>query len=239
MNRQTEKNLLKIVKDNYKEIAYEFSNTRKKCPESIWFNLIEFVKNIKNNDKILDVGCGNGRLLSILKDKKISYLGVDNSKKLINIAKKSKSQFFNRLDYEFRVGNVLGLGNIPEFNFDYVFLIAVVHHIPGIKLQVKALRQLKNKVSDNGKIIITVWNFWNNNSKKNFKKLILKFSILKLLKKNKMDWGDILFSGFNVNSKRYYHVFTKYGLKKIAKKADLKIEKIYKDKYNYYMILKK
>ncbi len=54
-----------------------------------------------------------------------------------------------------------------------------------------------------------------------------------------MDFGDVVFPGFNAKSKRYYHAFTKRSLKKIAKKADLKIEKIYKDKYNYYAILKK
>jgi hypothetical protein len=40
-------------------------------------------------------------------------------------------------------------------------------------------------------------------------------------------------------SQRYYHAFTRRGLRKITKRANLKIEKLYKDKYNYYLVLKK
>ena len=95
-------------------------------------------------------------------------------------------------------------------------------------------------MSDDGKIIIAVWNLW---GQKKFKKLVFKFALLKLIKKNKMDIGDILFDWKNskgeIVSRRYYHAFTKRELKKIIKKAGLKIEKIYKDKFNYYAVLKK
>ena len=76
---------------------------------------------------------------------------------------------------------------------------------------------------------------------KKYYKLIWRFSILKLLNKNKMDFGDILFdwknNQGNALSQRYYHAFTAKKLKKIAQKAELKIKKIYKDKYNYYLVL--
>ena len=55
-----------------------------------------------------------------------------------------------------------------------------------------------------------------------------------------MDFGDVFWdwkapSGEAV-SKRYYHAFTKRELKKLARAAGLKIQKIYKDKYNYYLV---
>lgn len=233
MDHQTQKNLLRIVKQNYEEITEEFNQSRGRFHEPPWSGLVKISKNIKTGDKILDVGCGNGRLLEIIKDKKIKYVGVDNGERILKIAQAK----YGLPDVLFRPGDILNLGEIPELNFDYVFSIAVLHHIPGQDLQVKALRQLKNKVGQNGKIILTVWNLWNNSSKKDFKKLIIKFSILKLLKKNKMDWGDVIFSGFNARSKRYYHAFTKRELKKIIKKSGLKVEKLYKDKYNYYAVL--
>jgi 2-polyprenyl-3-methyl-5-hydroxy-6-metoxy-1,4-benzoquinol methylase len=233
MKKQTEKELLKIVEKDYEEIAREFNNTRKRCPEPLWSGLVEISKNIKDKYKILDVGCGNGRLLDILKDKEVEYLGVDKNEKILETARK------NYPKNKFKKADILDLGMLKEYNFDYVFSVAVIHHIPGEKLRIQALKQLKNKVSNNGRIVITSWNLWNNNSKKNFKKLIIKFFLLKFLKKNDMDFGDIIFPGFNNKSRRYYHAFTKRGLKKIAKKAGLKIEGIYKDRYNYYMILKK
>jgi len=229
MDKQTQKELLNIVKRNYDEIAEEFSETRNK---RLWPELIKLSEEIKNRDKILDVGCGNGRLLEAFKDKEIEYTGVDSSEKLISIAIKKYSKFKIQ-NFDFKVLNILELGSLPQTKFDYVFCVAVLQHIPGSDLQIAALKQLKNKVSDNGKIIISVWNLW---SQKKFRKLIFKFLMLNLIKKNKMDFGDILFTGFNQKSQRYYHAFRKRELKRIIRKAGLKIEKIYKDKHNYYVI---
>ena len=237
MDKQTQKQLLKIVKNNYQEIAADFNETRKRHAEPLWSGLVNIAKKIKKNDKILDVGCGNGRLLEIIGKKEIDYLGVDSSQELINIAR----QRFPR--NKFAVGDILDLGQIKDIDFNYVFCVAVFHHLPGRDLRIKALKQLKNKVSPDGRIILTVWNLW---PQRKFRKLILKFVLLKLIKKNprwsrvgKMDWGDIVFAGLNAQAQRYYHAFTKLGLRKIIKKAGLKIEKLYKDKYNYYAILKK
>lgn len=231
MDRQTQKNLTNIVKNNYEEIADHYSETRRK---HIWPELEKLTDGIKDGDKILDVGCGSGKLLKALAGKKINYLGIDISQGLIKNAKEDFP------DNNFIMGDILDLGSIPEINFDYVFCIAVLQHIPGKDLQIQAMRQLKNKISKNGKIIITVWNIW---KQEKFKKLPWKFLMLKFIKKNKMDFGDILFDWKNPQgervSKRYYHAFRKCELKRIFKKAGLKIERIYKDKYNYYAILEK
>jgi len=236
MNKQTQKNLLNIVKRNYEEIAEHYSKTRKKHLLPLWAELVKIAKDVKSRDKILDIGCGNGRLLKVFKDKQINYLGIDSSEKLINLANSE----FRIPNSEFRTGDILELSKISEINFNYVFCIAALHHLPGKNLQITALKQMKNKIKQDGKIIITVWNLW---SQKKFRKFILKFILLKLIDKNKMDVGDILFDWKNSQgervSQRYYHAFTKRQLKKITKKAGLKIERVYKDKYNYYAILTK
>lgn len=229
MNKQTQKELLEIVKKNYEEIAEQFNETRKK---HLWPELVELVKDIKDGDGVLDVGCGNGRLLEALQDKKINYLGVDSSEKLIELAKAKYP------DAKFASGDILELSLIPEINFDYVFCIAVLQHIPSRKLQIDAVRQLRNKVSDNGRVIISVWNLW---AQPKYRQLIIKFALLKLIKKNKMELGDILFDWKNTQgmiiSKRYYHAFYKWELKRICQQAGFKVEKIYSDSYNYYAVL--
>lgn len=234
MDKQTQKNLINLVNKNYEEIAAHYSETRKKHMSPLWDELFKIVNKTKKGDKIMDVGCGNGRLINAFGKKEIKYLGVDQSKALLKEAKKIHP------DKNFVEGNILELSKLPEINFDYVFSVAVLHHLPGIETKVQALKQLKNKLNDNGEIIITVWNLW---GQKKYKKLIWKFYFLKLFGKNKMDFGDILFdwksSKGEVVSKRYYHAFTKKELKSIVRKAGLKVKKIYKDKFNYYLILKK
>lgn len=228
MKKQIQNEILKIVEKNYSEIAEEYSQTRKKM---IWPSLDEILKNVKDGQKILDVGCGSGRILDVIKEREIDYLGVDKCESMLEFSKK------NYPDFKFIQGDILELGKISEIDYDYVFCIAVLHHLPGMDLRVKALKQLKNKIKKDGKIIITVWNLWD---EKKYSKLIWKFWLLKFFKKNKMDFGDILFDWAgpnNINSKRYYHAFTKQELKKICKLAGLKIEKLFKDKHNYYLII--
>lgn len=240
MDKQTQKNLLKIVKENYNEIADDFNETRKKY---LWPELIRLASLVKDGDLILDVGCGNGRLLEAFKDKEVNYIGVDGSEKLIELAKirykiPASSAGRQETRNKFYVNDILKLNKLEEKDFDFVFCIAVLHHLPGSDLQVQALKQIKEKISADGKIILTVWNLW---SQPKFRKLIFKFSFLKLIGKNKMNFRDIIFDWKNnrseIISRRYYHAFTKCELKKIIKQAGLKIEKIYKDKYNYYAIL--
>jgi len=234
MDIETQKKLLELVKKNYEEIADKFNETRKKHLEPLWSELVNLARQIKDGSKVLDVGCGNGRLLEAFKDKEVKYLGVDSSEKLIELARSRFPKF------QFTVGDILELGKIPEINFNFVFCVAVLHHLPGTDLRVAALKQLKNKIISDGKIIITVWNLW---SQIKFRKLIFKFLLLKLIKKNKMDLGDLLFDWKNsagqAVSQRYYHAFTKRELKKISKQAGLKIERLYQDKYNYYAVLTK
>jgi 2-polyprenyl-3-methyl-5-hydroxy-6-metoxy-1,4-benzoquinol methylase len=234
MDKDTQKKLINLVSESYDNIAKEYSDTRKKYHTPLFDALTVFTSEIKDGKNVLDVGCGSGRLISIFGDKKINYLGVDKSLELISFAKT------NYPNNKFEVGDLLELSQLAEINFDYVFCAAVLHHLPGQDLRIAALKQLKNKISENGKIIITTWNMWH---QKKFTKLIRKYFLLRLIGKNKMDFGDILFDWKNsageAIGQRYYHAFTKCQLRRIAQKAGLKIEKLYKDRYNYYLILSK
>ena len=77
---------LQIMID-YNSFAGQFSQTR----EYLWDDIKPLIKYIKENDKVLDIGCGNGRLYHVLKEKQIIYTGLDLSEELIKIAKDRKS----------------------------------------------------------------------------------------------------------------------------------------------------
>jgi ubiquinone/menaquinone biosynthesis C-methylase UbiE len=232
MDKDTQKNLIKLVNDSYEKIAGNYNETRKKTHTPLFDKMAEFINEIREGQKVLDIGCGSGRLITALSGKKVEYLGVDKSAEMIKLAKD------NYPEYRFLTGDLLELSMLPDINFDFVFCAAVLHHLPGAELRIAALKQLKNKINEKGMIIVTVWNMW---PQKKFLKLVIKYFLLKLIGKNKMDFGDILFDWKNSEgvaiSQRYYHAFTKRQLKKIVKKAGLKIDKFYKDKFNYYLIL--
>jgi SAM-dependent methyltransferase len=235
MNKKTQNELLRIVKKNYADIAEHYNETRKKHLMPLWGELLNYAKNVKEGASVLDAGCGNGRLIEAFEGKKINYIGVDQDEKLIASAREQKPEF------KFIAGDLLELGKIAEYNFNHLISIAVLHHIPGERLRIEVLRQFKNKIGQDGEILFTVWNMWSDKwAKKNFKQAIFKFFLLKLIKKNQMDFGDILIDWKNsegqIISKRYYHAFTKWELRRIVKKAGLKLKKIYSDDYNYYVI---
>jgi len=233
MEISTQKELLDIVKKNYDDIAEDFDETRKKI---LWPELMKLAEAVPAGSYVLDAGCGNGRLLHAFALKKIHYVGIDESKKLIDIARKR----WQVPDGKFLLGDILELdcaSEIEDEKYDYIFCVAVLHHIPGTSLRIKFIRQLADKLKSDGRMIITVWNLWPNWK---YFKIILTYALKKLAGMNAMDYGDIVFNWRNNEGmKRYYHAFRMPSLKRLAGRSDMKIEKLYKDKHNYYLILKK
>jgi len=231
MESKVRDNLQKLVRDSYQAIASDFNVTRQK---KIWPEIEKIVSRIKDGDKILDIGCGNGRLLSVLANKQINYLGVDNSSELIKLAQR------NYPNQQFKIGDILQLDLIPEKNFDYIFCIAVLQHIPSKKWRLEALKQLKEKIGVEGQIIVSNWNLWANPK---HRPLLFKSYWSKILGKNQLDFGDIVFPWKNSQgqpvSSRYYHAFTALEIKKMIKLSQLRVANKIINKYNYWYILKK
>jgi SAM-dependent methyltransferase len=231
MKQETVDKLLVVVKKNYETIASDFDLTRKK---EIWPKMRELAATVPAGARVLDLGCGNGRLLEALENKEIEYLGLDNSEALIEIAWK------NYPGKQFRVKDILNLALIPENNFDYIFCLAVLQHIPGCALRLEALKQMAGKLKPGGELIISAWNLWKN---KKYRPLLLKNYWLKIRGRNPLGFNDLLFPWKNSRgektSERYYHAFTKKELKKLAHLTGLKPQKLERDVYNYWYILKK
>lgn len=234
MNKKTQKELLQIVEKNYESIAEQYNETRKKKMFPIWNKLISITKSVDESDRVLDVGCGNGRLLEAFIGRDIKYLGVDNCDNLLNYARE------NYKDAKFEKADMLNLGTIKEYDFDHVFSIAALHHIPGKDLQLKSIKQLGNKCKKGGQVVFTVWNLWQHEK---YGPLIWRFLALKLIAKNKMDFGDILWDWKNAKgeivSKRYYHAFNRLELWRLCRRAGFKVRKITTDRFNYYVVLEK
>jgi trans-aconitate methyltransferase len=116
----------KKVKDDYDEIASSFSKTR----NSAWAEFEFFSPFYKSSSKVLDLGCGNGRLYDYLKKFGFkSYLGVDQSKNLINEARKHHSKA------KFQVVDMAKLNGLKG-EYDALFAIASFHHLaPSEQLQ--------------------------------------------------------------------------------------------------------
>jgi len=225
MDQKTAENLLKKVKEDYNLTAKEFSDTRFKA----WNEFKIFKKYVKNSDRVLDLGCGNGRLYDLFKNKQIDYIGVDNSESLINFAQRKHPKA------KFILSDVL---NLPFFDheFDVVISVAMLHHIPSEELRIKAFKEIKRVLKKDGMVIITVWNLRQ-------LKLIFKYKLWHLIfgsRIQKLDKGDTFIpwkAKKGKTIKRYYHAFTLRELTRIVKKSGFKILK--KIKGNNLVIIAK
>ncbi len=140
----------KELKEFYNQIAENFSSTRK-----YWWRDLNFIKKyLKSEGKILDFGCGNGRLVDFLEGTELDYVGVDTSHKLIEIARKEyPSKSFVKIEDEKRLP-------FDDNEFDMVFSIAVFHHFTP-KMTDNALMEINRVIKKDGILILTIWNLWN------------------------------------------------------------------------------
>lgn len=107
----------------------------------------EIVKKLqwKKTDSILDVGCANGTLLSMLHETRdFNGFGLDISPEMIKIAQQ------NHPDFNFQVGSAQAL---PYENqqFDLVICSASFHHFPN---PLTFLEEAKRVLKDNGRLVI-------------------------------------------------------------------------------------
>lgn len=247
MDKEYARYLLKKTTEDYNRIAEDFSRTRAFLPEALK-KLGEYAI---PGDKVLDSGCGNGRLFEALKSKDIDYFGVDISEKLITIAQKRylyppqvfAKQKFGRARAKFLVGDSLNLP-LPANFFGSVFSLAVLHHIPSKEFRLQYLKEVKRVLRQEGILVLRVWDFW---KRKEGLKLILKYGLLKLFGKTKFDFGDVLLPWKNSEGKilanRYFHCFRKMGLENLVKGAGFKIKEIWQEGKgklsNIYLIAEK
>jgi len=176
MDLEYAKFILEKTKENYNLIAEEFSATRKE----IWEELEFLFKDLKEGEKVLDLGCGNGRWYKVFKEKGVDYFGVDNSEKLIQIAKE------NFPEAKFFVGDALNLP-FPENFFDKIYSIALLHHIPSEEFRIKVLNEAKRVLKKRGILVLTCWKI--HRLREIF--ALLKYILLKLIGKSKLDFKDM------------------------------------------------
>lgn len=216
--------------DLYSEHAEEFSKTRQ-SPWEGWKKVIS--KSEIRNPKgisVLDLGCGNGRFLTYLKDEGIKinkYVGVDNSKILLNIAKKEnpESEF---LDLDL---NTMEWSKKVKGNFDLIVCFGVMHHIESFQLRKNILESSEKLLNENGTLAIAYWQFLTNGK--------LKQKAVKLTRENDFE----LPFGQN-GAKRFCHFVNETEAVKLESEISLKrLDSYYADgkskELNYYVVYKK
>ena len=214
MRPEAARKILDEVRQSYNGIAADFNQTR----NYLWPGLKDFKKFVKPRQKILDLGCGNGKLRLLLKDSDIDYTGLDNSSELLKIAENHPDFKLGR--QKFVESNILTLP-FTDNSFDVIFFIAVLHHIPSDDFRHKVLKEINRILKSGGILVMINWNRYQVKGPQ--LKYIIKYTLLKIIGKTDLDFKDIYLPWMGGKAYRYYHAFTLGELDKLIKKSGLKL----------------
>ncbi|MFH1712888.1 MAG: methyltransferase domain-containing protein [Candidatus Jacksonbacteria bacterium] len=202
--------ILSLNQAVYDKIAADFSQTREK---PLWPEALGFKKYVKTGNRVLDIGCGSGRLLQLFDKIKVDYVGVDASQKLLEQAKSwnMKHETWNKGSIKnFLKMNMIKL-RFNDNSFDVIFMIASLNHLPACYHQ-QALSEAFRVLKPGGHLLMTNFNLW-------------RFSL-----KDKTVWKYKSFKNVMTNwngHPLYYYAFTLRELKRKCKKAGFKIKTAY------------
>lgn len=155
----------------------------------------------KHKLKLIDLGCGNGGFIRTIMSNRKKY----NDE--IWLVEPDRNSFINTptVFKKFNINIESALKKLPDNYFDVIILNDVLEHLLWPE---KTLDQLKNKLSRNGRFVISLpnFNFW----------LTFK-NILK---------GEFEYEEFGVMDETHFRFFTKKSIIKMCERRSLNIVKM-------------
>lgn len=185
---------------SYDEAARAFSDSR----NTFWSELEYLAEHAIPGDRVLDIGCGNGRLFSLLEPRSVVYTGFDSSEGLLAIARaRHPNAAFVR-------GDATALP-FPDASFDVVYSFATLHHIPSRELRAQAVKEAARALRPGGHYIVSVWDLW---SARHFPRL-LQDALGSIFGANDLDIGDCEMTLGHTHAPRFLHAFTERSLTRL------------------------
>ena len=212
MTKEQADRILASMRSGYRTAAAEEAPLREKLYAE---ELRRFVDYVREREAVLDVGCGDGRVYEIFRDKGVSYAGVDLSEDVIAKAKARWAKEAADGKVAFEAGDLLDLP-VEDGRFDVAVAAGILHHVPSAAYRAKALSELSRAVRPGGYVLIAVWNFW---QPRHWGVLFHQM----FGKKNGWDFGDLKISWKKPRFPRYYHAFRAKELKMLCEAAGLEV----------------
>jgi tRNA (uracil-5-)-methyltransferase TRM9 len=134
--------LMNQIKQVYNNIATEFDRSRFR----IWPCVYNFLSQIRKDSVMLDIGCGNGKNMTVIPE--LKFKGIDISDQLVNICKNKGLDVIEA-----------NMTSIPfsDCSFDGFISVACYHHLDNDQDRQKALNEMFRILKSGGRGLIVVW----------------------------------------------------------------------------------
>jgi 2-polyprenyl-3-methyl-5-hydroxy-6-metoxy-1,4-benzoquinol methylase len=164
MDDVTRARLLELNRDFYAKVARPFDETRQaRTPGKI--RLVDWIGARQSPEpvRVLDVGCGNGRLALMLDDggRAIDYVGVDGEAQLLTAARHATAGLA-QVHARFLLADLAQEAwwrELPPGHFDVVTCLATLQHMPGYALRQRLVIDLARLAAPGGVVVVSAWQF--------------------------------------------------------------------------------
>jgi alkylated DNA repair protein alkB family protein 8 len=151
--------VLALNREFYAAIAEHFAASRLVSDLA----LTSILPYLPGGAKVVDAGCGNGRLALLLDRERpgSSYVGVDAVPELIAEARSQASRI-THTDVVFEVLDITQqhwTRELPFFSFDCAVALAVLHRVPGFDLRARVLRDIGSLLEPERYVVLSTWRF--------------------------------------------------------------------------------
>lgn len=211
--------IVEKLRDTYDRIAVDFS----KSAVTPWPFTKRILDQLPVSASILDLGCGNGRLLNHTRTD-LDYLGVDFSETILAQARKlhPKSKFLTA-----QLTNPDSLASLSTY--DAVFSIGLIHHFPNKIDHIRHLKAIYDHLKPGGIAVVSFWHLWRFNK--------LRFHLASFLAKFRNP--SHLYIPYHNQTPRFFYAFTKDELLSYALKLKFKDPSLHQDKDNFFLTFTK
>lgn len=218
MHPDVEARLLQVNREFYQRFAESFAETRSRPRPGT----MDLLSPLTEGASVLDLGCGNGSLAQSLAERghRGRYIGVDNSKLLLGAAHST----IEHPRATFLQADLADPGWRQDLAgpFDWVCLLAILHHIPGHERRARLVKEAADLLESKGRALVSVWNF---KAEPDQAERIVPWSAVGL-DRGQVDQDDYLLDWRRGGQGlRYVHHFTADELEGLARGADFTVER--------------
>jgi len=216
MNEATIEKIIQLNYEFYQNFGKDFSATRARLQPGVQ----KMLREIGREQRVLDVGCGNGEFARQLADRghTAPYLGVDFSLPLLAEARRVPEGFpATFLTFDITHTPWTGING----QFSVITSFAVFHHIPGEETRLRILAEIKTRLAPRGRFIFSTWQFLNSEK---LRERLQDWSLMGIDPAD-VDEGDYLLDWRRGGrGYRYAHYYREAELAHLAEKSDFAIE---------------